>query len=223
MRVKQPGRVTRIVSGCKTQLDRTHVQSHFDQHIVGMSQRFRLHFMASSVADVIVRQSSASLNVSVLETYKFFNKPFGVQDWLKETFVNNYTNDERDHEADKDIIILIDPDMILLKPLIPPSPVRTGQPVAQRYGYEDDWITQVPNVTTIVGTDSPAFTKYNATQARTLFSAGPPYMFTRRDMNKVRTSMKMALIHHCYVLVVHVRIRSICDLTLALPYLALLP
>lgn len=200
MKVRQPGHVTRIVSGCNTQRDRNLAQDWFDRYVSEMSSRFHLHIMAPSVADMMKNSTSSSTgtskgrtrplssaaNASAVGKYHYFNKPFGVQHWMKETFQQDSRSSENDHEADNDIIILIDPDMILLKPLVPPAHLlRTGQPVAQRYGYHDNWRTRLKDVGSIVGEGSPAIAKYNVTQAKTLFPAGPPYMVVRRDMQRV--------------------------------------
>lgn len=203
MKVRQPGHITRIVSGCPDPREQRQAQYWFDNFIAGMSPRFHMHIMTDSVADMVNSDANTGGgggggggNTSIVDTYYYFNKPYGVRDWMTKTFkMTDQTKDEVE-DADRDIIMLIDPDMILLKPLVPPGvghrpTMRTGQPIAQRYAYEDRWRTSLLNISTIVGPASPAITKYNATEAKEFFPAGPPYMATRRDMDKVSWSMIM--------------------------------
>jgi peptidyl serine alpha-galactosyltransferase len=94
-KVQQTGTVTRIASGCKDK-DRKALQEFHDEKIAVMSDQFHIHF-APPCPD---------------SRSKYFNKPYGLRDFMEQ--VLGYPNN-KDH--DNDIIMIVDPDMILLRPL----------------------------------------------------------------------------------------------------------
>ena len=107
---------------------------------------------------------------------------------------------------DDDIVILVDPDMLLLEPFVndfstEPMDLWTthfrknnetlihrvthGQPIAQDYAFGDSWFTAAAsNLSHVVGPDSPvhSISKFDR---KTFYPAGPPYILTFRDMYQV--------------------------------------
>mmetsp|Transcript_2505 Transcript_2505/g.3511 ORF Transcript_2505/g.3511 Transcript_2505/m.3511 type:complete len:334 (+) Transcript_2505:91-1092(+) len=115
------------------------------------------------------------------------------------------------HEFDNSIVILIDPDMILQRPILNDfsdkisdkssnanawqlkdhdnmnmlySKVSHGHPVAQLYYYGTDWRLAYGNLTHVVGADSPVH-RLLAEDAFHHYRVGPPYILTAKDMYKV--------------------------------------
>jgi len=159
----------------------------FRAHIQRMSRRFHLHFTPhfSGVKD--------GKGDSVGD-YKFFNKPFGLRHWMEHA--EHMTRHQHD-----DIVILIDPDMALLRPITGDfsseretviSPRRQkrklgvrvdhGLPFAQTYGLGSQW--ERFDLDAIAGPDSP--TKLVTKEDGALFyPAGPPYLATVKDMYNI--------------------------------------
>lgn len=177
-KVNQPGTVTRVASGCKDE-DRETLQKYHDTKIAVMSDRFKIHF-APACPD---------------SRSKYFNKPFGVRDFMEQ--VLGYP----DPTNDDDIIMIVDPDMMLLRPLTHifdldriswvienksnSNTVKHGRPIAQTYGFGGSWRTSLGNnASYIAGPDSPAL-KYSDRDANKRFPAGPPYLATARDMYNI--------------------------------------
>jgi hypothetical protein len=186
MRIRQPGHVTRIASGCKGD-EIQQMQAWFQDHISGMSIRFHLHF-TPRFSDIKNDRGE------IIGDYKFFNKPFGVKHWMENAEYLTL------HQAD-DIIAIIDPDMLLLRPITADftedretlfSPkrlkhilgrkVKHGLPFAQTYGFGAQW--QKLDIDTIAGGDSPA-SRFNRDNGRLFFAVGPPYLATVKDMYQV--------------------------------------
>ncbi|RYH15261.1 hypothetical protein EON65_32015 [archaeon] len=128
LRVKQPGIITRIASGCD-QAQQEHLTTLY-KTLYG--DYCTVHFTPDFKKDA---QSQRS--------YDFYNKPWGIKHWLE------YANPPIPEDA---IIALLDPDMVFLRPLTPvvagsPYIVRRkfpmtemieevgeGRPVSQTYG-----------------------------------------------------------------------------------------
>lgn len=191
-RVKQPGTVTRIVTGCKAE-EEEEVRRHFDGHVAPLSDGFRLYFTPDF----------SELNKGNYQTTKYFNKPFGVRSWLESAVgFPDVSQETRDS-----IFVIMDPDMILMKPLVnsfspkdvfrfprglevnltsdeAPSEihVRHGTPFAARYGYGSSWLSGIKqNLTHVVGADSPVHS-LSAQDANAFYSIGPPYIATGKDL-----------------------------------------
>ena len=104
----------------------------FLKHIAVMSNRFRILFTPkfSDIKD--------SEGGKTGEDYKYFNKPFGVKYYLENSI--DFGWDEKAGKMtaveDKAAVIIIDPDMILLKPLttdFSDSSVEFWQPFQQTF------------------------------------------------------------------------------------------
>ena len=203
-KVGQVGNVTRIVSGCNG--DQAQQLSDFHQQYVNnaLSENFHVHFTPD--------YSTILPNVK----YKYFNKPFGLKHWMEESLgysssssasssaslaiLNNNTHDQ-------DVIILLDPDQILLRPLTDDysnvdmrwtadlgfhKRVQQGIVFAQQYGYRSDWLTDV-NVAHVLQNEtssdeySPSALWNIPSGLAVRFAAGPPYLATAKDMYKIVT------------------------------------
>lgn len=173
-KVNQPGTVTRIASDCKD-ADRKLLQDFHDGRIAVMSDSFKLHF-APPCPD---------------SRSKYFNKPYGLRDFMEK--VLGYP----DNKHDDDIIMIVDPDMMLLRPLTHKfnahrttwvinneshyDTVTHGHPIAQTYGYGSSWLTSLgKNASAVAGEDSPAL-QLTSFDANKRYPAGPPYLLTARD------------------------------------------
>lgn len=187
MKVRQPGHVTRIASGCEGDEIKL-MQDWFHDHIQGMSSRFHLHLTPRFSG---VRNEHGD----IVGDYKFFNKPFGLQHWMEHA-------EHMSLQQSDDIVILVDPDMLLLRPLtgdfsqdrdtifsprrrshILGRKVEHGLPFAQTYGFGAQW--QNLDLDKITGSHSPA-KQYNKTEGNLYFPVGPPYLATVKDMYQVR-------------------------------------
>ena len=187
-KVKQPGNVTRIASGCTTQEAKALTDFH-ENVIQKISDRFHLHLTPD--------YSNIRVNHDDKRPYKYMNKPFGLRHWLE-----NKLGFAQGRPLPKawidDVVILLDPDMILLKPIMhdfskshviwvngTPSEdrmqVRHGNPMAQQDGYLGNvWLEF--NFTFITGDPhSPAY-KVNSPTAMKSYNTGPPYLATVKDM-----------------------------------------
>ncbi|KAL7570669.1 hypothetical protein ACA910_014942 [Epithemia clementina (nom. ined.)] len=242
---RQPGNVTRIVSGCATDDDRQKVQTWFDQTIRQPMQNdvseFHLHFTPDYGAVIpeqqarILQHTQQNLSTNnqrkkrpkqlTVHQYKYYNKPFGTKHWMEHALgysftttktervanrnggKNNnsiiYTTETLDNPAHDDtIIILLDPDQIILRPFVrndftqdgwkfldsdevPQTAIRHGAPMGQMYGFSVQWKTKV-NTTQLLGplaaTVQSPIDDLSMKQAQKSYIVGPPYIATARDM-----------------------------------------
>ena len=187
-KVKQPGNVTRIASGCNKQEAKALTAFH-ENVIQKISDRFHLHFTPD--------YSNIRVNHDDKRPYKYMNKPFGLRHWLENKL--GFAEGRPLPEAwINDVVILLDPDMILLKPITHDfsksrviwvdaalsgdrMQVRHGNPMAQQDGYLGNvWLEF--NFTFITGDPhSPAY-KVNISNAMKNYNTGPPYLATVKDM-----------------------------------------
>lgn len=197
MEVKQPGHITQIASGC-SEAEQQALTKHHEENVKIMSNnRFHLHFTP---------------NASTVS--KYFNKPIALHHWLEH--VLGFPNNSDAH--DDTIVVICDPDMILLKPFVnnftsmsndswnegaKQRPIRAfverGFPIAQEYAYRDIWmeITKA-NMTSIVGEDSPVHnvSKFEATY---YFPAGPPYVLAASDLYQLaKLWLNFSMVFHSF-------------------------
>jgi len=197
--VGQTGYITRIASGCSDE-EAEEARAWHDTHISStMSDRFSLHLTPhfSSVKDENGKERG---------DYKFFNKPFGLLHWMENgAHLKFDTSEGIISKSDEDtVIILIDPDMLLMRPITHdftdehesiisqnrlhqkfsqnPRVVAHGNPYAQVYGLGTHWRSF--NLDLISGSDSPA-KLVSKTEASRYFPAGPPYLATAKDMHQI--------------------------------------
>jgi hypothetical protein len=180
-KVNQPGNVTRIVSGCKPE-QADALRAEHAKFIAPLSPSFSLH---------------VTPDFGVKDNTKYWNKPNGLLDWM----TNDLGFPDRAHEYNNDIIIILDPDMMLLRPITHKfdtidtawvsdkqgNKVVHGTPVAQAYGFGAGWLTSLKgNLSYVVGPDSPAL-NVGVKQANDYYPAGPPYLATGKDMFDIAT------------------------------------
>jgi hypothetical protein len=198
LQVSQPGYVTRIASGCTDEQLAEEEEWHRVNIQEGMSERFRVHFTPhfSGVKDEVTGE--------VKGDYKFFNKPFGLKHFLEYSeFMGLNEDDGRTMKAPDVIVILCDPDFLLLRPITDDfsneretlmSPRRSkvfsgkskivshGHPYAQTYGLGTQW--RKFNLDEIAGVDSPA-KLVDQSDGQLYYPGGPPYIGTARDMYRI--------------------------------------
>ena len=185
-KVKQPGSVTRIASGCSKK-DSYDLQKFHDLHIRTMSEKFYLHLTPDFSRMRELKGDGFR--------YKYINKPYGLRHWMEVVLRMN----ETDHSPDIEdgIVFLMDPDMVLLRPLlhdytneevifVEENPatkvVNHGFPIAQQDGYLGNhwmslnvsYITNGGNIKHIKSEDGPKH-----------FNSGPPYLATVRDFYNI--------------------------------------
>jgi hypothetical protein len=181
-KVQQPGYVIRIASGCSEQ-QRAELLEFQRTHISKLSDKFSVHFTPD-----YAKQSG--------DDYKYYNKPFGIQHWLEHGL--NYKENEKENEDA--IIMILDPDMILLRPLTydftdsnvmihkskrgepTVKKVMHGQPWASLYAFGDGPFRSVDADYVFQNlTDSNAL-RVSQDEKSHNYPGGPPYMATGRDM-----------------------------------------
>ena len=187
-KVQQPGNVTRLVSGC-TKKEEMELEQFHETKIATMSNRFHVFFTPDF-------GSGASFGE---EDYKYNNKPNSVYLWMKDILGMDQT--DRPKEVEDGIVLLLDPDMVLLRPLLHdfseqemlyastnesashrPDPgatrvVQHGRPMAQQDGYlGNEWT--LFNVTRITG--GGTLPKFGPMHEDLYWNSGPPYLATVR-------------------------------------------
>ena len=198
---KQKGTVTRIASGC-TSKQKQYLETTFKKAILALSPtNFKLHYTPDYSKVHMKGDKSGGDN------YPYFNKPFGVRHWMENALGYNTTYaktaDSLRNPNEDSIIMLLDPDQILLKPLThdyrndtimkwverntdSPKIVQHKTVIAQQYGYGGKWIS--PKYVRVedllpddINTKSSPLWKLKIKTA-SKFAAGPPYMATANDM-----------------------------------------
>jgi hypothetical protein len=154
IQVKQHGKITRIASGCNEQKQKDLIQLY-----AKLFPFYSIHFTPDFKKDSKTGKK-----------YDFYNKPYGIQHWLQ------YASPVVDSGT---IIIILDPDMIFLRPITSkiylnpaniyskrfdpnidkiPLKVKASNPVAQLYGLGAPWTFDRHrhfNRSFICGEDSP--------------------------------------------------------------------
>lgn len=180
----QQGNVTRVAS-CGNPKDAATVRALHDAQIRIMSDRFSLH---------ITPEYSKLVKPPL--TYKFFNKPFGMLDFLEN--VMKFPSAEGARLHDDTIILLLDPDQMIIRPFtndfsqstevwrptkskIPVySKVEHGRPFGQQYGFGLQWKTKVD--AKYVANGTTRVEDMDMEEVRGHYALGPPYIATARDM-----------------------------------------
>lgn len=198
-KVQQPGYVVRIASGCsdKQKAELLKIQENV---ISKLSPNFSVHFTPD-----FARVSG--------DNYKYYNKPFGLQHWM----THGLKYQDRAEELEDAIIMILDPDMILLRPLTydftesnvmihrskrgepKVKKVMHGQPWASLYGFGDGPFRVDMKYVFANHTDSPAL-KTTKEEHQNNYPGGPPYMATGRDMFAIVTNWceLVVRVHHVY-------------------------
>lgn len=109
-KISQPGRVIRIASGCPESEWQKESEWH-QQHISNtMSSDFHLHLTPSFTS---VKGDGGKK----VGDYKYFNKPFGLKHWIENDPQLGYDPVTKKIKNEDAIIILIDPDMVMTRPI----------------------------------------------------------------------------------------------------------
>lgn len=190
LRSKQPGTVTRIASGC-SESEAAYEQSWFNEHISTMSRRFHLHFTPNFSNVKVDGQSKGG-------DYKYFNKPFGLRHWIEHSPLMGL-NDNGEVKGPDEAIVLLDPDMIILRPIttdfssdrdviIPKRVLKyrktrleKGVPFGQAYGMGAKWKDFDLDLIIGKGVPSPA-RDLPKMEGLLRYAVGPPYLAFARDM-----------------------------------------
>jgi hypothetical protein len=180
-KVSQPGYVIRIASGCSEQ--QQNELTHFHKTVISkLSPNFNVHF-------------TPDFSDMGGDNYKYFNKPFGLQHW----FQQGLKYEENKDKYKDAIFMVLDPDMMLLRPLTydftdsniiihksmrgAPTVLKVlhGQPWASIYGFGNGPFRV--DMRAIFGntTDSPAL-HVTVDEQLNNYAGGPPYMATGADM-----------------------------------------
>jgi hypothetical protein len=143
-RVQQPGHITRIVSGCTPEQAQA-LQTIHKQKIAPLNPNyFHLHVTPDYGHG--------------LGNQKYWNKPFGLLNYLETKL--GYSNQVSSTIHDNDVVIILDPDMMLLKPItadfsnyvglwtndLTQTTVQHGQPIAQRYEFGSAWLVVLERI-----------------------------------------------------------------------------
>jgi hypothetical protein len=177
-RVRQPGHITRLVSGCTAEQAKD-LQKVHDQQVAPLSDKYHLHI-------------TPDFGHNNQGDEKYWNKPHGLLSFMETEL--GYSKEKPNTIHDDDVIIILDPDMMLLKPItddfsdyvglwkndLTQVKVQHGKPIAQRYEYGAQWLTTLgKRVEEVVGPRSPVL-KMNTTEANLYYPAGPPYLATAK-------------------------------------------
>lgn len=198
----QEGHVTRIASGCPTSTEEKTLQDIFAKEIEVMQPGYH-HLHLTPDYSRIPKKNPGK--------FKYFNKPYGVRHWMEHAL--GYPDNHKLH--DESVIVLLDPDQILLRPFtgdfsnsseywrlqheyghkrILERPhinlkVEHGSPFSQQFGYGLQWLKKVdPSYVFQDRLPSPVL---NMTQKEAFdfyFSMGPPYVATAKDMWSIVTT-----------------------------------
>lgn len=193
LRSRQPGTVTRIASGCSED-EAAYEQSWFDDHILAMSTRFELHLTPhfSSVKQVDGKSKG---------DYKYFNKPFGLRHWIEHSPLMGINEDNGEVNRPTAVIVLLDPDMIILRPIttdfssdrdviIPQRVLKdrkmkleVGIPFAQAYGMGARW--KEFDLDSIIGSGVSPAKDLPKQEGLLRYAVGPPYLAAATDMYSI--------------------------------------
>lgn len=201
MKSGQPGQVTRIAS-CNDAQEEEHVKNFHQQYIQHMSPNFHFH----------ITPDYSGINKEKPEDqgFHYFNKPFSTHHWMEHAlgYIPQQTK-VGDNIHDDTILILCDPDQIIMRPFTNNyfsneteiwnkrtthpilNSVTHGKPMGALYGFGDQWLTKT-NITRYVPHDElPSVVQSMSTaEIRENYAVGPPYIATAHDFWKIATTWK---------------------------------
>eukprot|EP01059_Diplonema_ambulator_P031127 TRINITY_DN5631_c0_g1_i1.p1 TRINITY_DN5631_c0_g1~~TRINITY_DN5631_c0_g1_i1.p1 ORF type:complete len:540 (+),score=98.24 TRINITY_DN5631_c0_g1_i1:62-1681(+) len=153
--VKHPGAITRIVSGCVSETAVQHTNINLLKR-KGIDHEKLFVFFAPKIDTSAVPGPQ-----NTTSSYAPLNRPASVLFWLTRSV------------PPEDILCLLDPDMVFLKPLYYGVKVRPGRPAGQYYDYliSEDWDKQYLEICP----DCPPL------RNKRDFCPGPPHMMHRTD------------------------------------------
>jgi hypothetical protein len=198
---KQEGVMTRIASGCTPQEEKK-MRRQIREQEVG----FGANGTGTPAANFRLHLTPDYSNVKPGSDYGYWNKPFGVKHWLEN--VLGFPNPAK--KVERAIVVLLDPDMIIVRPFSrngdfsdarwvqqdrreeqkPKAPRWTragpGRPIGQLYGFDLQW-KELVNATVLLGPDqqdSPLFSLTDL-EAEEGYVVGPPIVSTARDLYRI--------------------------------------
>jgi len=157
-KLNHPGRITRIVSGCKTEDERNLNQV---SAIDGVNFFFTGDYSPPEGKDLAGRP------------FHYFNKPFSIKQFFESEHIYNGL---------EDIVVLLDPDMLLFEVFDNASPkseffVEEGHPASAMYAIGTKWISwDLCNVKDCHIENGLGMEHY---------SVGPPYIIHKADWRKI--------------------------------------
>lgn len=184
-RSDQEGHITRIASGCDNE-NAIKLDEVFKKEIKSMRPSTHHLHQTPDFSRIPKKKKGA---------FKYFNKPYGVRHWMEHAL--GYPENHKLH--DDSIIILMDPDQIMLRPFTNDFTnssekwrsdkkrklkVEHGSPFAQQYGYGMQWKNKVKYENVFQGDNFPTpISNLTSGDAQTYYNAmGPPYIATAKDM-----------------------------------------
>ena len=200
MKSGQPGQVTRIAS-CNDAQEEEHVKNYHQQYIQHMSPNFHFHITPD--------YSGINKEKPGDQGFHYFNKPFSTHHWMEHALGYNPQHTKvGDNIHDDTIVILCDPDQIIMRPFTNNyfsneteiwnkrtthpilNSVTHGKPMGALYGFGDQWLTKT-NITRYVPQDElPSFVQTMSPAERENYAVGPPYIATAHDFWKIATTWK---------------------------------
>ena len=180
MRMKQTGNVTRLVAGCTPEQEE-HQREMLNKIQTTMSPRFNTYFTEQDFGKLF------SLRQGDWHQFKYMNKPFSTKDFMENVFGYPENN-----AHDDDLIVLMDPDMFLLRPFtndfgdfLPQSQeirrVSHGHMFGQPFGYGTAWYSEAKdNLTHLLQEETSPILDLKGDDLQ-YYHAGPPYMGTGKD------------------------------------------
>jgi hypothetical protein len=204
-KVKQRGNVTRLLSGCNPKEEQQMKEFH-SKYISTLSPNFHVHFTPDFSR--VPHPETESKTVQ----YKYMNKPFSLRHWLQESLgyrMGDIGNALPNPAYDDDIIFLIDPVMILLKPLkhdfrnddtvlwvkkpsdLEHQYVHHGHPMAQQDGYlVNNWMSLDMKAITMSNETATYIANIQSYHGPLHWNSGPPYLMTARDAYRIASLWK---------------------------------
>jgi hypothetical protein len=153
----QEGHITRIASGCHNK-DAILLDELFKKEIKSMRPSTHHLHQTPDFSKIPKKEN---------KKFKYFNKPYGVRHWMQHAL--GYPENHKLH--DDSIIILMDPDQIMLRPFTNDFTnssenwrsdkkrklkVEHGSPFAQQYGYGMQWKNKVKLENVFQGDNFPS-------------------------------------------------------------------
>ena len=202
-RVRQSGIITRVASGC-TDEEKTNTKEWHKAHIAVISNRFKIIF-TPKFSHVVEEDTGAEGNKyfnTEAGEYKYFNKPLGTKYFIENSsyFGWEESSEKLTKAKDNEVILILDPDMLLLLPLTTDfsdshvkfwkpfhkdvlerkKKVAPGAMFGQTYGLGTKW----KQFESLAGPNSPA-RDVDERNAQLYYQVGPPYIGVASDMYRV--------------------------------------
>ena len=203
----QQGDVTRVAA-CKTDEEADKLRAYHKEYIEPMSPNFHLHITPDYTG------------FKDGHDFKYFNKPFSTHHFMENVLGYNPQHQKvGDNPNDDTIVVLFDPDQAIMRPFTDnhfdndyevwvkrtshpiEATVTHGKPMAQLYGFGNQWKTKTNITRYVPASELPSFVQTMSREEELEnYSVGPPYMATAHDFYKIATKWKdfVPLVHDDY-------------------------